>query len=408
MKSLKTFLLIFCVSLLLISCLQEIELKNFEPKPFLVVESTLTNEYKFQTVKLSRTIELDSVTPIYESNAIVVIKDDSNNSYNFSETSEGEYVSNIKFEAEVNKNYTLEITTNDGKKYASKPQKIAGINEMNSIGGKLDTKPNGDKGVSIFINSNTTDNNAKYYRYEYEETYKIIAPYWSNFKLEVIIDEFPFCKVEKIEDTEDNKICYNTINSSSIIQTETTLLSENNVNFNVHFLEKNDFKISHRYSILVTQYVQNIEAYTYYKTLKKISGNQGIFTQNQPGLILGNISSVSNNDTDEKVIGFFEVASISKKRYFFNYEEYYPDSEVDYISDCEIISPPLLALPAVPGMRAPETCPLVNVIQNGDYIYYLDNPAPSTTLPGDYILVPKECGDCTVLGSNIKPSFWID
>ncbi|SDS16663.1 protein of unknown function [Polaribacter sp. KT25b] len=405
MKSLKIFLILFCASFILTSCLEEIPLTNSESKSFLVIESTITNEYKFQTVKLSRTIELDSLNSIKETNAIVVIKDDSNNSFNFTETDDGIYVSNNEFEAELNKNYTLEITTKDGKRYTSKQQKIAGVNEMDSLEAKLGTKTNGEEGINIVVNSNTTDENAQYYRYEYEETYKIIAPLWSNQKLEIIIDEFPFSEVALVTDPVDNKICYNTINSSDIIQTETTLLSGNDVNFNVHFLGKNDFKVSHRYSVLVKQYVENLEAYTYFNTLKKLSESQGIFTQNQPGLVVGNISSVS--DIDENVIGFFEVVSVSEKRIFFNYEEYYPDGEVDYISDCVITAPPLLAVAAFPGQKPPQTSPLVNALKQNS-IFYLLNSEPTEQLIGNYLLVPRECGDCTVLGSNVKPTFWID
>ena len=392
--------MILCFSFLMTSCLEEIELKNVESKGFLVVESTLTNEYKTQTVKLSRTIQLDSIIPISEPNAIVVIKDDANNSFNFTETDNGIYLSNIKFEVEPNKDYTLEITTNEGKIYKSKPERIIAINEIDNIEAKLDTKPNGDEGISIFVNSNTSNNDAKYYRYEYEETYKIIAPLWRNYRLEIINDVWPDFEVKKVINNEENKICYKTLNSSTIIQTETANLSENNVNFNVLFLEKNDFKISHRYSVLVKQYVQSLAAFTYFKTLKKISGNQGIFTQNQPGLIVGNLSSVSDNN--EKVIGFFEVASVSKKRYFFNYEEYYPNNEVDFITDCSTIAPPLFS----PNPYSTSS-PLIEAIRR-NYMYYLDNGDPTLAFPGIYLLVPKPCGDCTVLGSNIKPTFWID
>ena len=384
----------------MISCLQEIELKNSELETFLVVESTLTSEYKFQKVKLSRTLELDSITPIAELNALVVIKDDSNNSFNFTETNNGIYISDIKFQAEINKNYTLEITTNKGRIYNSKPEKIVGVNEINSIEATLGTKPNGDEGIRIFVNSNTSNKEAKYYRYEYEETYKIIAPYWSNYKLEITNDVWPDFEVNKVVNNEENKICYKTLKSSSIIQTETAKLSENNVNFSILFLDKNNFKISHRYSILMTQYVQSLEAYTYFKTLKKISGNQGIFTQNQPGLIPGNIFSIS--DTNEKVIGFFEVASVSKKRYFFNYIDYYPNDEVDYVSNCKTIAPDLFS-----ANSYSHRSPLIDALRI-NYIYYLDNGAPTTSNTGSSLLVPKVCGDCTVLGSNVKPTFWID
>ena len=40
--------------------------------------------------------------------------------------------------------------------------------------------------------------------------------------------------------------------------------------------------------------------------------------------------------------------------------------------------------------------------------YYKENDTGLAHLEGRYLLVPKICGDCTVLGSNIKPDFWVD
>jgi len=74
-----------------------------------------------------------------------------------------------------------------------------------------------------------------------------------------------------------------------------------------------------RYSIFVKQYVQNFAAHTFYQTLKDISGSESILSQTQPGFFAGNIKSDDN--PNEKVIGFFDVSSVSNKRIFFNFSD---------------------------------------------------------------------------------------
>lgn len=391
-------ILISC--LLFISCIEQIEIKDTTYEKLLVVEAKLTNEFKNQTVKLSNTIELNSEIPILEKNAVVTITDSDMTVYSFTETSDGVYQSTVPFKAEMNKTYTLNIKTK-GREYESIPQKIEGVNEINDVFTKIETQQNGDEGVSIFVKSNTSDKNAKYYRYTYEETYKIIAPHWSPYKLEIVSDRPPFA-VAKVLHNENKKICYNTIVSNKIIQAESASLSENAIEKSVRYILKNDPIIATRYSINISQHVQSYEAYTYFNTLSKLSSSENVFTQNQPGFIQGNIFSKSDNK--EKVVGFFEVTSVSKKRIFFDRKDVFPNHLVDLSKDCQLISP-LLSERTDSGISSP----LIDQLKRGDsYLFYEDNTSPTDLYKGEYLLTPKECGDCRVLGTNIKPSFWID
>ena len=70
----------------------------------------------------------------------------------------------------------------------------------------------------------------------------------------------------------------------------------------------------------------------------------------------------------------------------------------DYINDCEFIAPRLNDLGG---------SPLLAALKN-DYVYYDDNDLGLDHLEGPYLLVKKPCADCKELGTNIKPSFWID
>src|SRR5690606_13165967 len=116
-------------------------------------------------------------------------------------------------------------------------------------------------------------------------------------------------------------ICYSTEYSTGINQTTTTELNENRVvRFPVKYLSKLDAKMQTRYSILVKQYAQSLEAYTFYKIVKELGSVGNLLSQGQPGYVAGNMVSEAN--PEEKVLGFFEASSMTSKRIYFNYENF--------------------------------------------------------------------------------------
>jgi hypothetical protein len=397
----KNNILILITLILFTSCIEPIELKTIEYEKNLIVDALLTNELKHHIIKLSRTFRLEGSDTTPEIKATVRVIDNLENSYNFTETSFGTYISDIEFKAEEGKTYKLEITTSDQNTYTSREEAIVGFSEIDDVKAILENNTTGDKeGITINVTSKSLDENAKYFKYTFEETFKIVAPFWSDKKLEIVSPEDPY-EVKVVSSDEQSEVCYKTEYSTSIIQNETSTLSNDDVNIKVHFIDKDNYIISHRYSILVSQHVQSIEAYTFYKTLKKISSSESLFTQNQPGLIPGNITS--NNDINENVIGFFEVATVSKKRIFFNYEDFFTPSDPIYKTDCDLIAPELINPDPLKS-----TSPLIRAIYSKEYHFYKYNDNSVESLKGKYILAPKTCGDCSIIGSNIKPSFWID
>lgn len=393
--------LLLITTFLIVKCVEPISVLNSTFEKHLVVEALLTNEMKSHTIKLSNTFPIDQSTPAPEKNATVVIKDDAQNTYTFTEIADGEYRVATPFKAELGRSYTLEIKTTDGRSFVSTAEKIVGINTINDVVAKRKVNNVAVEGVSINVISNTADQNAKYYRYTFEETFKIVAPKWSQFDM-VIVSAVPPFRVAKVrkKKSEFNQICYRTEYSNKLILANTSKLSENNVNAEVHFLARTDYKVAHRYSTLVKQYVQSIDAHNYFTTLQKFSSNGSLFTQSQPGFLSGNFRSTGH--PNHKIIGFFEVASVSEKRIFFNYNDFFPKASTAYVDQCLEIAP-LLRDPL-----APTFSPLIDALQTGDFKYYEDNKDFKEHRPGPYVLVKKVCGDCTEVGSTTKPSFWID
>ena len=396
--NLKHISLIIFVSLVY-SCIEPFDFKTTSFESALVVEASITNELKTQVIKLSRTYKLEDSAITDETGATILVTDDQGNTFNFNELSPGQYSSSVPFTAVQNRNYQLMIKTSDNRTYTSNNQQIKSSIPLQNVTAQATTTNVGGiekEGISIIAESYDSSRNSNFYRYEYEETYKIISPFWSTQELEVVLRVLPF-KVRLINRTKEEKTCYATNLSNEIIQTETATLSEDRVNFPVKFIDRSDFTIRNRYSILVKQYIQSIEAYTFYKILNELSSSESLFSQTQPGTLIGNI--VSNENENESVLGFFEVSSVSSKRIFFNFSDFYQGDIPEHIDDCEIIAPLLVDR---------TTSPLIHDLDAGRYIYFMENPFTEVHLVGPYLLVPKSCGDCTVLGSNVKPNFWID
>lgn len=392
-----TSLLLLCLAIS--GCTEQYVLQTDTYESALVVEATMTNEMKRQEIKITRTYRLEEHAPQVETGAEVTVTDSDGNLYHFVEE-EGLYVSENTFQAVPGKTYRLNIDTADGKSYTSTNETLTPVNEMQNVVPTVQSK-NGQRGVGIVVSAFDPTGNSKYYRYEYEETYKIISPVWDDERTILL----PFETGQQhqgigiIPRVGETQTCYGTKASDDIIQTTTTGLGEDRVNFAVRFISNQNYIITHRYSILVRQYVQNLAAYTFYKTLKELSGSESILSQNQPGFFYGNLKSSDN--PNEKVIGFFEVASVSSRRVFFNYADLFPgEPEPPYFEDCTIKE-----FKNCFNQNDPECkgAALISVIGGNDLLY-VDSDSNQTY----FFMVRPACGDCTTFASNIRPSFWTD
>lgn len=383
---------------------------NYQTNGFedaIVVEATITNEYKNQEIKVSRTYKLEEKTPNFETKAVVYVTDDIGNKYEFKEGTES-YISLTQFQAASGRTYQLHILTKDGRSYISSSEKLPQETKIDKLESKAVTK-NGVLGVEITVNSSDPTNNSRYYKYEYEETYKVIAPKWYYQKAVPVFyaaGSNPPGKVVFEDRTEEARICFLNQKSNDLLITNTNQLSEDKVtDFPVRFISSKDPIIRNRYSILVKQYVQSLAAHTFYETLKEISNNGSLLSQTQPGFFYGNIKPVDN--PGEKVIGYFNVSSYSEKRLFFNFGDIFPGKPIPaYQYDCPAPIPELetdnyLFTYCFGQSPACKGTTIMNLLATGTRSYFPDET-------GAYILYDIQCGDCTSFSSNIKPSFWID
>lgn len=380
-------------SLILNSCTEPYALQTNTYQEALVVEATITNEFKKQEITLTKTAKFEDTETQIEKGAEVYITDNKGNKYNFAEDS-GKYVSTTEFQASANAEYRLNINTKNGRSFESTIEKLPAINPMQSVTATVETQDS-LRGVAIRVNTYDPTNSSKYYRYEYEETYKIIAPKWVGSKA-----TFDATGLVLVPNDTDIITCYSTKKNTEILLNSTVGFNEDRANYVVRFISDQNYIISHRYSILVKQYIENLASYNYYKTLKKMSDSGSILSPTQPGILLGNISS--SNGSNDRIVGYFDVASVSTERIYFNYADLFPFERLPpYYTDCKEFC-------YAPYPFNPEPC-----THDGDYPLDLDLGKitfyAGTSSPGSYIFwVNAPCGDCTSFSSNIKPTFWID
>ncbi|MCB0463110.1 MAG: DUF4249 domain-containing protein [Flavobacteriaceae bacterium] len=416
-QEIKYIIGILLIALFAASCVEEIPLQTESFESVLVIEATITNETKQQEVLLSRSYMFDSI-PVKETNATVKVTDDAMNTYTFTEAEPGIYKSQIAFAAQSNRNYNLSVVTSNGQEYGSSQMQLTQPTVIDNLYVERDFNENGIEGVSVYVDSYDPTGNSKYYRHEYEETYKIIAPFYSPFEMisndvefPILVEDQPtFQSIQEMVDfvvttqlrPEQERICYKTIKSNEIITTNSVEFLEDRLDkYRVRFIGRNNTEIMHRYSILVRQYVQSLEAHTFYETLKTQSISESVFSETQPGFLQGNVFSV--NDSNQKVIGFFEVSSFDAKRVFFNFVDLFPGEELPpYFITCDdFVEPAPIAVDMLSGIW--NSSPLADAVKYRGYQYFDDQ---GELYP--YRLVVNICGDCTFLGDNEEPDFWVD
>ncbi len=363
----------------------DIELTDFDQ--VVVVDGVVTNELKTHKVSLGYTTAIDSYQSSLLQGAQVWVEDNVGTTYNFIENSPGEYYSELEFAAQDDRDYQLFFKTKEGKLYQSDKNRPISSPPIDSIFNRYaDIIPSNsseqEKGIQFFLDSNDPTGKAKHFRYEWEETYKIVTPYTSVLQYDIDRDEV-------IERETPINICYSGNTSTALILGTTVGSSVNRIaELPIRFVSGETDILRNRYSILVRQFAVNNGTYNYYQRIKD-SERRGSLFDEQQGSVIGNVSSVDN--PGETVLGNFEVSGVSVKRVFFDFADF--DDQ--------------LLLPKYPYRCLADS--LIGTSLN-NVLYYLERDyniisygaMPEVTLGISY------CTDCTTFASNIKPDFWVD
>lgn len=105
----------------------------------LIVESTITNEFKNQEVKLTKTAKFEDTNYIPESEAQVFLTDDISNQYNFKDDGD-RYISEIEFQAVPERKYQLHFINKDGRSFESSPEILTAVSPIEILKAAVETE----------------------------------------------------------------------------------------------------------------------------------------------------------------------------------------------------------------------------------------------------------------------------
>ena len=343
---------------------------------YLVVDGFLNVGQDSTIITLSRTRNLDSIIPVPELNAQLMVIGASGEQYPLYEQGNGKYATdhlNLNF----NENYQLRIITSDNKEYLSDTIMAKSTPPIDSLQWGRDST-----GVHIYVTTHDPQNSTRYYRWDYVETWQYRTAFESYF------DWVDGAEVLRPYDQHIYN-CWMADHSTDIFVANSAKLSQDVIyQFPVCFIPQGSEKLSIKYSILVNQYAISEQAYDYWQILKKNTEQTGSLFDPQPSQTTGNIHSMSN--PGEPVLGFIGACSLQQKRIFINGPDvanwnYYP-----YYAECTIS----------------DTIKPVNLDQEfAPNVYHFLVYMGSNN--GAYFTTPVRCGDCRDHGgTNQKPSFW--
>jgi len=356
------------------SCITQFIPHTTEERDLLVVEGLITDRPQTNIIKLSRPNHLGLTTaPLPVSGCNVSVSDDSGQSFIFTETTPGTYISDpAKFQGIIGRFYTLHISTNLGnsqnfESYAMELKPVPPIDSVyyeKVVFSESNGTSAGQEGCKIFVDTHDPENKCKFYRWEYSETWEFHLPY-----------------------TVPNNVCWISNNSDVINIKNTSFIGEDRISrFPLLLITNQTDRLREKYSILVNQYSLNEDEYIYWDKLQNISQQVGGLYDIIPSAIPSNIYCV--DDPNQKVLGYFSVSAKSSTRIFI--KDRFAGVRTEYTDQTCIAD-------TVRG-----SSPIQHL--NSSVWVIINSPLPP---PGYRVTTRiKACYDCTVRGTKIRPDFW--
>jgi len=346
---------------------------NNKPLNYLVVEGYIASD-TVTVIRLTRTRKIskdDTAQKVAETNANVFVEDDHGNAYPLSESSAGTYEMPARI-LNFSYKYRLNITLGNGKNYLSDFVPFEQSPVINGIDWTFK-----NSGLQVYINTVGRQNESPYYRWVIEGTWEYHTPFVSGLQYD------PMSGAVNPR-TNDVHICWVSDNSTNVILGSTASAKNNVLHGQLIFFPNHDRRLSVKYSAFVTQYLLDSSAYNFWKAMKSNTEDIGSIFDSQPNQAPGNIHCTT--DSTETVVGYIGAGNTAQFRGFID----------------NSVLPPTWNLSTgcittfVPGDSAQYYFPYGYVPLYEEYVNRKKGWSSTLT----------ECGDCTYLGTNVKPSFW--
>ncbi|WP_276480484.1 DUF4249 domain-containing protein [Paraflavitalea pollutisoli] len=366
------------------SCKQRFEPPVAAPKNgYLVIDGVINSGVGPTSFRISRAIGLSDTSLVkYERNAVVRVEGENNSNYPLSETGAGVY-SSPQLNLNSNVKYRLYIRTTEGKEYTSDfatPIKTPAIDNIRW------EQPND---LQLFINTHDPQNNTRYYRWDWEETWEFHSAYTTTLKYvknsRGEATGIDYLYPDRNHDT-TNYICWRTEASTNLLFGSSIKLSQDSIDLPIHKVLQRSEKITVLYSLLVKQYAVSKKGYEFLQRMKKNTEQTGTLFDAQPSELVGNVHSKS--DPNEIIIGFVEAADKQEKRIFIRPSEL---KQWGFRSPCQETT----------VQNHPDSILANSYLQPTNVAEYTGMGAIKSFYAADPI-----CVLCTMRGVHLKPPFW--
>jgi hypothetical protein len=345
----------------------------------LIVEGYL-NSTGQTTIKLSRSVEMISqYNSAPELKAVLQIESENNQTYPLIEEGAGLY-SRILTNYPEDQKYRLKIQTKDGLVYYSEYVDLKKTPPIQDV-----VWEKNEDGVGIFVNTRDPDNRTRYYKWDWEETWRFETDLKPTITL---LGKSDFQSIDSLPRYPFHGNCWQSEKSNDILIASTEKLTDDVISKRpLAFIPNGSWKMGVHYSINVKQHAISKDSYAYWENIRKNSSDLGGIASPMPSEIIGNMYCAS--DENQKVIGFFDASSGVEKRIFIKRSDLVTWS---YRDNCE--------LRTIPNYT--------------DSIYFF------IYLSGNYLVdvldvsesrlsfASPRCVDCSVRGTPVKPSYWPD
>jgi Domain of unknown function (DUF4249) len=379
------------------NCIQRFQpLLPSQATGYLVVDGIINAGAGPARVSLTRTTMLSDSGVAYESGAAVQVEGSDSSVYPLVEQGGGIYgTAGLSLNTALR--YRLRIQTTQNETYLSDFVPVIVTPPIDSISWTADSA-----GVRTFVSTHDPANNAKYYQWNFSETWEFHAPFVQGLRYDTIIDpgtHKPEPGIIPIGTATDSLVntCWQTEASTQILLGSSSALSRAViVNFPLNVIGSSDEKLSVEYSIQVGQFALSADGFNFLTTMQKNTEETGTVFGAAPSALQGNIHSLGN--PEETVVGYVGFSTWESKRIFI-YRNQLPPAWTTVYPGC-----------------APDSLYTYLALQQDPY-YEVKDALLNRLVPirvireavndsVEFQAVPPACANCTLSGSNIKPSFW--
>jgi hypothetical protein len=338
-KHLRIYFFVFSL-ISLVSCIDTYDVDFSQQNNVLVVEGFLTDDYQNpDTIKIQYSKYFEGttyITPIISVKALIVASGTGKET-NLIEQKLGGYLPPNDFRINPSEKYSLRFTLPDGQQFESSSEQIYTTPPILKVYDKFvpnsKLSDDGKKFLSaneVYLDFKDMPNQKNYYLWRYTHYEKIVhctTCYTSQYDPKTLGCTIKLANFNRTPyyDYQCATECYS-IAKSNKINVMSDVVSDGET-VTGRLIAKIPYHFNYGCLVEIQQMSISPQNYTFYKNLELQSQSTGGLADTPAAAIVGNINNLTN--PANKVVGFFSVASIQKKRYWVDRKG--ASGELDYI-----------------------------------------------------------------------------